>query len=298
MPVSTAQHGNAARPTPPADEWTNSTKQHMVPTQFGNVCVRTGGNAHGPVMVFWPSLLMDSSMWSHQLRHYAPNYTIVLLDPPGIGQSDALRRTIDVEQSAACLCEILDSLNVKTCILVGSSWGSLVALVFAARNADRLTAAIITNGTAAPPTPEVTARMSELVGNLEKCTTAPDWLLPATQGAFAGPTAEASKPEFMAYLGRVLQEDPVSIAYAMKGILLGRKDLHPTARLIQSVPVLIIAGEEDRFFAVSEGKSLAAAIAGSQFVVLPKTGHLSPRESPEAVNAEIDKFLTKTAAKE
>lgn len=67
--------------------------------------------------------------------------------------------------------------------------------------------------------------MTELVGNLETFTTAPDWLLPSTQQAFAGPTAEADKPEFMSYLGLVLQEDPMSIAFAMKGILLGREDL-------------------------------------------------------------------------
>jgi 3-oxoadipate enol-lactonase len=73
----------------------------------------------------------------------------------------------------------------------------------------------------------------------------------------------------LTYLDRVLREDPVSIAFAMKGILLGREDLHPTMRRIQDVPVLIVAGEADRVFDVAQSKSLAASIAGSDFVLLP-----------------------------
>jgi 3-oxoadipate enol-lactonase len=95
----------------------------------------------------------------------------------------------------------------------------------------------------------------------------------------------------LTYLDRVLREDPVSIAFAMKGILLGREDLHPTMRRIQDVPVLIVAGEADRVFDVAQSKSLAASIAGSDFVLLPKTGDLAPLENPSAVNAAIDGFL-------
>ena len=215
-------------------------------------------------MVFWPSLLLDASMWSYQFEHCAPDNRVVLVDPPGIGKSAPLRRPITVEQSSECLEEILDGLGIQACILVGSSWGSLIAEMFAARHPERLAAAVITNGTASPPTPEITTQMTELVENLEKYTTAPDWLLPATQQAFAGPTAEASKPEFMAYLGRVLNEDPVSIAFAMRGILLGREDLHPVARRIRDVPILVLAGDEDRFFGLDQGRSMADAIADSR----------------------------------
>ncbi len=163
---------------------------------------------------------------------------------------------------------VLDGLNVAKCILVGSSWGSPVAVAFAAHYSDRLIAAVVTNGTATPPSPEVTAQMTELVGNLERFTAAPDWLLPATQSAFAGPTAEAGKPGFMSYLGHVLREDSLSIANAMRGILLGREDLHPVARMIEGVPTLILAGEEERFFTMSEGESIAHAVEGTLFVTM------------------------------
>jgi 3-oxoadipate enol-lactonase len=102
---------------------------------------------------------------------------------------------------------------------------------------------------------------------------------------------ELADQQFLTYLDRVPREDPVSIAFAMKGILLGREDLHPTMRRIQDVPVLIVAGEADRVFDVVQSESLAASIAGSDFVLLPKTGHLSPLENPSGVNAAVDGFL-------
>jgi 3-oxoadipate enol-lactonase len=160
----------------------------------------------------------------------------------------------------------------------------LAAAVLAADHPERLDAAILTNGTAAPPTPEILAQMTGMVAELEKCRTAPDWLPAATQQAFS---ADVPDPEFMACLGRVLREDPVSIAFAMKNILLGREDLHPTMRRIRDVPVLVVAGDQDHVFDVAQSRSLAASIEGCDFVLLPNTGHLAPRQNPKAVNAAI-----------
>ncbi|MEM5297685.1 alpha/beta hydrolase [Burkholderia sp. JPY481] len=282
---------------PPTDNWKTQTQERKVLTAFGKINVRTGGSQDGRTMVFWPSLMLDASMWSYQFDHFAADYRIVLIDPPGIGGSDALRRPITVEDSVACLKEILDALKVKCCILVGNSWGSLVAGVAAADLRERVEAAVITNGTASASTPELIEQMSSIADALEDCEIAPDWLLPAVRQGFGGQTAEARHPEFLAYLGRIMQEDPVSIAFAIKGILLAREDLHATMRRIRDVPVLVIAGSEDRIFDVAQTQRLVDAIAGSEFVLLPETGHLAARENPVAVNAAIDAFLAARIAR-
>ena len=38
-------------------------------------------------------------------------------------------------------------------------------------------------------------------------------------------------------------------------------------------------------------KAMAQAIPGSQFVEVPDSGHMSPMENPDVVNATIDRFL-------
>ncbi|MFJ8510136.1 alpha/beta fold hydrolase [Streptomyces avermitilis] len=64
-----------------------------------------------------------------------------------------------------------------------------------------------------------------------------------------------------------------------------------TESTIQSVPVLVIAGEEDSQVPVHVVRKMADAIEGSTFRVLQHTAHLAARENPEGVNAEIDAFL-------
>ena len=68
-----------------------------------------------------------------------------------------------------------------------------------------------------------------------------------------------------------------------------RRPTRLRARSLTAVPVLIIAGEEDRQFPVYICRKVA--FSGSTFFVLPETAHLAARERPELVNTEIEKFL-------
>ena len=133
--------------------------------------------------------------------------------------------------------------------------------------------------------------MTELVTALEGMASMPEWLVGATQASFAGPTAEASKPEFLDYLRCVLREDPKSVAFAMRSVVIESKDRHALLRTVRDVPVLVLAGEEDRRFSVDEARRMADAIPGSELVVVPHTGHLAARETPDAVNKAIDAFV-------
>jgi hypothetical protein len=72
----------AALPVP--DGWFTATNEQLVSTDFGQIAVRVGGNEQKPVMVFWPSLALDGSMWSYQFEHYAPNYGSFSSTPPGL----------------------------------------------------------------------------------------------------------------------------------------------------------------------------------------------------------------------
>lgn len=275
--------------------WTEGSAERLIPTPVGPINIRHGGKADGPAMVFWPSLLMNGAMWRQQYEHFAPTHRVVLIDSPGIGKSAPLRTLIDLEDCAACVVAILDALDIHTCLFVGVSWGGMLASLLPVWHPERLDGAVVISGTASSAAAEEIAQMTELATALEASDTAPPWLVPATQAAFAGTTAEATKPEFMASIGTVLDEDPVSIAFAIKGVLLRRQDRHALLRTIETVPVLVLAGEEDRQFPVAAVRALAEAIPRSRFVTLPGTGHLPPLESPDLVNAEIDAFVARLA---
>jgi pimeloyl-ACP methyl ester carboxylesterase len=60
-----------------------------IPTVLGRLRIQVGGG--GPAMIFWPSLLMDGSMWSAQAAHFESDHQVVVVDPPGHGPTT--RRT-------------------------------------------------------------------------------------------------------------------------------------------------------------------------------------------------------------
>jgi 3-oxoadipate enol-lactonase len=256
--------------------------------------VGVGGLDDGPAMVFWPSLVMTAAMWRHQYEHFARTHRVVLIDAPGIGKSDRLTKTITLDQSSDCLLEILDALRIDKCVLVGNSWGAILAGVFAAEHPDRLLAAVAANGTAFGATLLDRIKLGSLIGLLGLYTRAPKWFAALTRSTFAGKTAKTSKQAFMAALRCVLDEDPKSMAWQMRSILLQRNDTHRQLRAIAGIPVLVIAGEEDRQFSVATVKDVAATIPGSTFAVLAKTGHLSALENPALFNKTIDDFLAQT----
>jgi pimeloyl-ACP methyl ester carboxylesterase len=57
------------------------------------------------------------------------------------------------------------------------------------------------------------------------------------------------------------------------------------------VPTLIAIGEEDVLSTVADGELMRQNIAGSRLKVIPKAGHYSPWEQPEAVGTALRQFL-------
>jgi pimeloyl-ACP methyl ester carboxylesterase len=66
-----------------------------------------------------------------------------------------------------------------------------------------------------------------------------------------------------------------------------RRELLADLRL----PVLCLAGSEDRNAPPAVMRQMAARIAGAEYRELPGVGHLAHMEAPQAVNAALIDFL-------
>lgn len=269
--------------------------EQLVKTNLGLVNITVGGKEDGPALLLWPSLMMKGTMWAYQYEHFRHSHRVVLIDSPGINKSEGLRKYIDLQDCARVVVDILDALGIQKCIFGGNSWGAMLAAVIPAWFPDRLIATLVINGTASVPTTPETILMTIRCEALMMNATVPEWWVNIARQAFSGDTAERSNPEFLAYCGVVSQEDPKSIAWAIRSILLGRKDMHSLLNTIQGVPVLVIAGAEDRQFPVPICKKMADAIPTSKFVVVEGVAHLAARENPDLINKEIDNFLKEVA---
>ncbi|MEY4584767.1 MAG: hypothetical protein RJB10_1264 [Pseudomonadota bacterium] len=103
----------------------------------------TGGKAFDPAkptVVFIHGVLNDHSVWILQTRYLAHHgFNVLAVDLPGHGKSAGAQQNIppclSVESAADFIIALLDAAELKTVALVGHSFGSLIALEAAARDA-------------------------------------------------------------------------------------------------------------------------------------------------------------------
>ncbi len=114
----------------------------QIQIQNHSTYVYTGGKAFDaakPTIVFIHGVLHDHSVWGLQTRYFAHHgFNVLAVDLPGHCRSagDAPQT---VEQAAAFVVALLDTLGVQRAALVGHSWGSLIALEAAALLLERVT---------------------------------------------------------------------------------------------------------------------------------------------------------------
>lgn len=72
--------------------------------------------------------------------------------------------------------------------------------------------------------------------------------------------------------------------------IFGRDAVLDDLKTATTPPTLIIVGEEDQPTPVSDARDLHGAIAGSDLVVVPRSGHSSPVEEPEVVTKAMLAF--------
>ena len=267
--------------------------KQRIATLLGEINVHLVGN--GPAMVCWPSLMMTGQMWRGQVDHFASSHQMVLIDPPGHGESESLNRYFTLEECALCLSQILDQLEIEDCVLLGNSWGGMMGGVFAALYPNRTRAAVLMNCTASVADEAQKEQFLKMTSVLRQQHTVPKAVVDLAVNAFAGVTTERTRPEVAEFIrSTVAAAQADSVCWAIDSVVPRRTEHLALLGAIRK-PVLVVAGEEDRTFPVAETHAMAEAIPGSQFIVLPNVGHLAALEAPEKVNAAIDKFLEKNA---
>jgi 3-oxoadipate enol-lactonase len=261
----------------------------IVDTRLGRVRVRTSGS--GETIVFWPSLLMTGDMWSAQASHFADRYHVVLVDPPGHGESDPLRGYFTFDECAWCISDLLDGLDVQRAHVVGNSWGGMIGATFAARHPARIGRAVLMNCTASAANRwqkveyGALLRAARLMGGIKPPLTR------SVLKAFLGPTTFATRPDVVdAVTAAVRSVDVRSSSWAVRSVVPRRPDQRELLASIRT-PVLVVAGAEDATFSNAETKAMSDAIPGSSFVVLDGVAHLAALENPGLVNSIVDDFL-------
>ena len=103
----------------------------MVPTSLGSVAVHVLGA--GRPTVLWHSMFVDGSSWGFLIPALLRGRQLLIVDGPGWGRSDRLRRTVRVLDSVAAAVEVLTALAPGAAVdWVGNGWGGHIGMELAA----------------------------------------------------------------------------------------------------------------------------------------------------------------------
>lgn len=231
-----------------------------------------------------------------------PGHRVIVPDLPGFGQSDPFSGQHDVAAYASFVRDSVGRLALgPETVLVGHSFGSIIAGRAAADAPDAFAALVLINPISAPAlegSSRLATRLAELYYRLGAA-------LPeqAGQALLRNRIIVRAMSELMAktrdrQLRRWIhgQHRAYFSAFASRDVVLQAFTASISATVRDSasrlqLPVLLIAAEKDDLGTVQTQQELAALIPDSTLVVLPNVGHLVHYEAPDAAAAHITDFV-------
>lgn len=233
----------------------------------------------GTPLVFLHGAHGSHKLWNRQLPFFSPKYKIINVDMRGHGASFKPRTGYKLESMVEDVMALLDHLQIKSAVFVGSSMGGVLAQMIGFMHPSRVKALV-------------------LVGTLAKAA----WMGEAEEMAKKA-KSQGYKPGVKIWFTPQSNPKDVQIAlreaskatpfFTTRVILENAKwDIRDELSQIKA-PTLIIAGAEDyETTPVKESEEIHGLIAHSQLHVVPKAGHLVMLEKADEFNALVGDFLT------
>ena len=238
----------------------------------------------GPVVLLIHAFPLNRAMWAPQITELRKRFRIIAPDLPGFGDTPA-HSPWTLQDAADDLAELLDSLKVHDCAVVGLSMGGYTALPFYNKYSDRVRRLVLANTRARADNDVEKAGRSEMIAALEQFDNVilADRMIPR----LLKPNPEEH------VVDRVRAMIATTSAASAIFALMAMRDRPDASAVLDRVscPALVIAGEFDVVTRTEECQMMASRIADSRHVVIPDAGRLSNLENPSAFNDALDSFL-------
>jgi microsomal epoxide hydrolase len=236
----------------------------------------------GPTLVFVPGWTMPAEIWEAQLRHFAPKYHVVALDPRGQGRSEKPSWGYVPARRAQDIGELLEHLGNRPAILVGWSLGVQEVLVYTHEfGTDAVRAVVLVDYEVNWESPQLTQRFVSLQTDREA------WTRRFIEAIHARPQPE----EYLEAMTRAALSTPTNAAAIMIAnlMLMGPTDLTSALEALNR-PVLLVFSSLD--WAVAEAERIRETWPDLPVEVIDNTSHALFVDEPEEFNQALESFLS------
>jgi pimeloyl-ACP methyl ester carboxylesterase len=249
----------------------------------------------GTPLIFIHEFAGDYRSWEPQMRFFARYYRCIAYNARGFPPSDIPEDSARYSQAHARddVVAVLDHLKVDRAHVVGLSMGGFAALHVGIAYPQRARSLVIAGcGYGAEPDKKekFQAECEAAAASFES-----NWTEAAKKYAL-GPTRvqfQNKDPRGWEEFARQLSEhSPKGQALTMRGVQMRRPSLYELVGDMKkiSVPALIVTGDEDDP-CLEPALLMKRSIATAGLVVLPRAGHTSNIEDPDAFNRALFEFF-------
>lgn len=244
---------------------------------------QTFGDANKPAIVFSNSLGTKFTMWQPQIDFFKKNFYVICYDTRGHGESAAPQGPYTIEQLGTDVIRLLDHLNIEKASFCGISMGGLTGQWLAIHHPERFHRVIVCNTAAKIGQEQAWNERAALVRE--------QGLQPIAATAASRWFTECFIQSQAAVVESLSNDLAAGSAegYASCCEALAKADLREELKNI-TVPVLVIAGQQDPVTTVADGQFMIDRIPNSQLFEI-NASHISNIEQPEAFNGILKTFL-------
>jgi 3-oxoadipate enol-lactonase len=259
-----------------------------IPTGLGPIAYDDQGDAGLPVALLWPSLFSDHRMWEAQIGPLrAAGWRTLALDPPGHGHSPGPGRLFTMDECTAVALALIDTLPADVpVVMLGTSWGGMIAPRVAHARPGRLAGLVMTNTTAEAPDlkTRLTAKLLTVMLRIPAIDNMVDTMLLSMQ---LSEHARTEHPDIgRTYAARFRSYRRKPFIQAVDSVLV-RRDAFLDKLHEVTTPTLVLSGADDMILPTAMNRRIADCMPNAEAIEIEGAAHLIPVERPEQTNALI-----------
>jgi aminoacrylate hydrolase len=249
----------------------------------------------GPPLMLVAGLGGTADYWNAQIETFAKDYTVIVHDHRGTGQSTHSEIDYSVDQMADDLLALMDVLKIDQAHIVGHSTGAAMAIIISVKSPERLFSAVVYAG------------WTKADAQLSRCFDVRRALL-----RNAGVQAYAHATPLFLFPPWFIRDHGVAMNAREPSAVVGL----PSAAIMESrmdavlafdcteyagrvnVPSLVICAEDDFLTPAYYSRELADLIPDAELKILETGAHAVSVTRPDLFNEAVLEFLAKQPARQ
>jgi pimeloyl-ACP methyl ester carboxylesterase len=233
-------------------------------------------------------------MWDDIAPRLAERWRVLNVEARGHGHSTA-PGPFSLEDLACDWLHILDQEQLPRATLCGLSMGGMTAMRLALTHPDRVQALALLDTSADEELPHWRRFEYKLLGEVVRTVGHLPPILDLARKKLIGRSTLRSNPEVGdRVVGYIRGLDRRQLYHALSAVFDRASITHRIGEI--RCPTLVLCGGEDVSTIPARSETIVSRIAGSRLKLLPRVGHLSAIEAPDAVLAELEPFFARALA--